>query len=37
LIFFVKLSIFSNRGGHVWWKFESLTIILKEYTTVLFP
>jgi hypothetical protein len=26
LIFFVKLSIY----GHVWWKFESLTIILKE-------
>jgi hypothetical protein len=22
--------IFRNRGGHVWWKFESLTIILKE-------
>ena len=30
LIFFVQLSIFSNRGGHVWWKFESLTIIHKE-------
>ena len=26
LIFFVKLSIY----GHVWWKFESLNIILKE-------
>ena len=28
--FLINLSIFSNRSGHVWWKFESLIIMLKE-------